>query len=239
MLACSASTSEDCQIPPEGLPNVFRVIVPHYPDITQLLQYTDGAIGAQRIQLTYMVLSLVLSNYTCVYECIVEYKMLEMIIDAFFSYRHNCTIFRQVVCDIINCIVKRPIEMLRRHLLDHGFVRRLVDEFNKSNDFLFGPHALTFSLEKGYHADHHAILVVLMTSVYNIDDSQVDDTFFRLHLPDSRADEFYLPFFDTTVLPQEAVESRYFPGRSRSISPSAPPDNDVEYDYDEDHFLNA
>lgn len=76
MLACNTSRSELCTIPYNGLPAIYKNIVKHFSTMKRLLveppPNSYSIVGQTKIEIAYIVLSLLLSNYSVVYNLMNE-----------------------------------------------------------------------------------------------------------------------------------------------------------------------
>ena len=162
MLSSNTSRSELCKIPIGGLPAIYKHLVDHFDNIQQLFGNENEdlkSIGLTRIRLSNIVLSLLLSNYRVIYELVDKYGFIDSLLKLFYNKNHNCTIFRQIVFNIVHNIMKRPVELIKNKLLTNFANLNKCIEF----DLL----ALEFYKNNNYYPDYYLINTYLMYDYYN------------------------------------------------------------------------
>lgn len=79
--------------------------------------------------------------------------------DIFYDKNHQCTIFRQIVYNIINTIVQRPVAEIKRKLLeDDKFLERCVQSDKEALEYYSKQHS---------YPDYYLINSTMMNDVYN------------------------------------------------------------------------
>ncbi|ELP83444.1 hypothetical protein EIN_375490 [Entamoeba invadens IP1] len=159
MLTCNTSRSDLCTIPVGGLPAIFKNLVSHFENMQLLLQTkNEGFVGQTKIRLGFIVLSLLLSNYSVIYTLVDEHGFLDSLLDIFYDTTHQCTIFRQIVYNIIDTVVQRPIgEMKYRLLKDNALLERMID---------VDVEALKIHEKTNFYPDYFLINSMMMYNIY-------------------------------------------------------------------------
>ncbi|KAL7715269.1 Uncharacterized protein QTN25_007195 [Entamoeba marina] len=222
VLACCASSSESCALPSDGLPFLFRCLNKYYDALVNLLDVTQNHNKPIQIQATLVLFSLVISNYTSIYDQIIHYNFLESLLDNFFSYGHSCTILRQIIFDLFKCIFQRPIQPLLMHLLENGILNKFIDEDFKSMIYL---------KQNRYLPDHHLLNVLLMKTIFELS-STPETECSQLILNNENFQNYMID----VVLPREDIKSTYFEKEPKSDS-EINDFKDVDSLEDSDDFL--
>ncbi|EKE38768.1 hypothetical protein ENU1_154090 [Entamoeba nuttalli P19] len=200
MLASNTSRSELCTIPIGGLPAIYKNLVKHFDSIKRLLttstESNNGQVGQTKIKLSFIVLSLLLSNYSVIYKLVDEFGFIQSLLDIFYDERHQCTIFRQIVYDIINTIVQRPVTEIKYQLLrDNKFLEKSV-EFDK--------RAIEFHHQYHYYPDYYLINSTLMFDIYN--NRELTSSKFSASINN----DLFLNYVTEVIIPRNEEKSTYF-----------------------------
>ncbi|ELP88369.1 hypothetical protein EIN_228320 [Entamoeba invadens IP1] len=171
LLTLSPSNDELCKIPIDGLPSIYRLLLPFYGKISEWLtlpQTTEPTVvlGNARIQTVYLVLSLVVSNYYEVFASIIKHKILRKVFDIFFDKRHNCTIVRQMVVDIAIIILQQQSSPLRNELFEYGILEKCID---------IDKYAVQYRAKHNMYPDIFGLNQNIIKSLYSQDDLEDDE----------------------------------------------------------------
>ncbi|GAB1219305.1 hypothetical protein ENUP19_0020G0025 [Entamoeba nuttalli] len=196
ILACCVYSGDLCINPYNELPMVYQEICKYFEQISYHFKYENGPITQVRIQLVHLLLSLTLSNYSYIYNLIIKYKLMNILLDIFFNFNHNCTIFRQIAFDIISFIINQSVEPLKSTLLEIGLLKRLVEEDKKS---------IQFKNQFNYYPDHHSLTIILMSNIHLVaEDDPSDETHNDLFM--SQFEEYY----NKHILPRETILTNHY-----------------------------
>ncbi|KAL7714840.1 Serine/threonine-protein phosphatase 4 regulatory subunit 3-like central domain-containing protein [Entamoeba marina] len=220
MLACNTSRSELCTMPINGLPAIYKNLVIHFSSIKELLTHSNSNIGVgqTRIKLGFIVLSLLLSSYSVIYKLVDEHAFINALLDIFYDERHQCTIFRQIVLNIMNTIMQRPVAEIKGKILqDNTFLERTV-KLDKD--------AIAYYKQNNIYPDYFLINATMMNDIYNNKELKTTTTEITIN------NETFLNYVQNIIIPRNSEESKYF-------SKTHVPDNYFDNNTYTNFLLNA
>ncbi|KAL7721544.1 Serine/threonine-protein phosphatase 4 regulatory subunit 3-like central domain-containing protein [Entamoeba marina] len=188
LLTLSSSNEECCKIPSNGLPSLYRCLIPHYEKLYHLLEFEQSSqqhiIGQVKIQCVFLVLSLVVSNYCEVFKELEQHKIIPMVLDIFFDTKHQCTIIRQTIVDIVVFILQQTNSRLQEIIFDYGLLSKCI-----STDM----YSVNFKIKHHMYPDIYGTNLFIMKTLYAQND----------------IDEFFIDYIEDHVIPRTSDDAVY------------------------------
>ncbi|EDR26689.1 hypothetical protein EDI_272050 [Entamoeba dispar SAW760] len=145
-------------IEPEYVPICLKELFKYSDYITHHLNYINGNITTERVQLIGIIQLMINSRYQSILQDILNRHWIDYCINTFYSYEHLSTIYRQTIFDILNSIFQENgIECLGLALLNNDLIQRMIKEDQKSQEYYKIHHC---------YFDCHIFNVYLMNNLY-------------------------------------------------------------------------